>query len=63
MSKFTNFRDALTLEIGSWLLNKLISKLEDKYGRESDSGSDRGRSTETKDGNNGIETGQDRTKG
>lgn len=62
MSKFTNFRNALTLEIGSWLIRKLINTLEDKYGREpkgNPAASDSASSTGPTDGDNRSKTRQD----
>lgn len=66
MSKFTNVRDAVTLELGSWLIRKLISKLEEKYGRESTSAPpnpDRTSTVQTTDGSDGEETGRAGSKG
>jgi len=61
MSKFTSIRDTITIELGSWLIRKLIGKVEDYYGREPTSGSpnpDRASSDAPKDGADGETAGR-----
>lgn len=66
MSKFTSIRDTITIELGSWLIRKLIGKVEDYYGREPTGGSpnpDRASSNAPEDGADGKAAGRTGTKG
>lgn len=66
MSGFTNLRDKVVYEVGSWLIHKLITTLEDKYGRQSEgypTAPDSAGTTGPADGNDRSTAGQDRGKG